>query len=276
MDRMKSDKPKRGFTLIELMVVICIVALLLGLLIPALGRMSKHSISVHCMSNLRTMTRAATLYAIEHDARFPPALLHGLDHDANTGDVRAWDYWKKPDGTIQPGLLWTYTDQPGKTLQCPGYIGPANWDGDPFTGYNYNTAFIAAEGRMAWGQPGGSEDFLTPKDNLDGKTSLGMAECRRTSTTALFGIGGWKNGANKFMRSPVNASPQDMSLCCAGTQGFHYGGSTNFACVDGHVERLSTPFRGQHFDSLPTSLSSLIEWPSNGFLSDDASRYDPR
>ena len=122
---------KRGFTLIELMVVICITALLLGLLIPAIGRMSEHSMSTHCMSNLRTMARAATLYAIEHEAEFPPALLHGLDHDANSGDVRAWDYWKRADGAIRPGLLWTYTDHPDKTLQCPGYEGPSNWNGDP-------------------------------------------------------------------------------------------------------------------------------------------------
>lgn len=267
---------KRGFTLIELMVVICITALLLGLLIPAIGRMSEHSMSTHCMSNLRTMARAATLYAIEHEAEFPPALLHGLDHDANSGDVRAWDYWKRADGTIRPGLLWTYTDHPDKTLQCPGYEGPSNWNGDPYTGYNYNTAFIAAEGRMPWGEPGGSDDFLTPKDNLEGRTSLGLAECRRTGTTALFGIGGWRNGANKFMRSPVNASPQDMSLACAGTQGFHYSGTTNFVCIDGHVERLSTPFKGRQFDSLPTSLTSQIDWPRNGFLSEDTSRYDPR
>ena len=64
----------RGFTLIELIVVICIIALLLGLLIPAIGRMSTHAMSTQCMNNLRTMARAATLYAIEHDAQFPRAL----------------------------------------------------------------------------------------------------------------------------------------------------------------------------------------------------------
>ena len=276
MDRMSRSNRQAGFTLIELMVVICLLGLLLGLAIPSIGKITTRSMSTTCMSNLRVMARAAMLYAIEHDARFPPALLYGLDDDANSGDVRAWDFWKRPDGTVLPGLLWTYTDEPDKTLQCPGYDGPSNWEGDPYTGYNYNTAFIAAESRLPWGEPGGSMDFLVPKDNLDGRTSLGLSDCRRTGTTALFGIGGWKNGANKFMRSPVNASPQDMSLCCGGTQGFHYDGRTNFVCIDGHVESLETPFRGKHYEALPLHMTSLIDWPNNGFLSDDAARYDPR
>lgn len=273
---MKRRHPPHGFSLLELMVVIAITATLAGLLIPALDRLSDQATRTRCLGNLRVMVRAAVLHAVQHDGQFPPALLYGLDRDANSGDVRAWDYWHKPDGTIEPGLLWSYTDHPGEVLECPGFLGPANWEGDPYTGYNYNVAFIAAEGRQPWGMPGGSEDFLVSKDNLDGDVSLSMAQCSRSSTTALFGVGAWRDGANKFMRSPVNASPQDMATACAGTQGFHYAGSTNFACVDGHVEGSNVPYRGQHFDELPASLSALVDWPRNGFLSNDARRYDPR
>lgn len=273
---MNSRRHIHGFTLIELMVTIVIVAILMGLLIAAVDRVGDRSLSAKCMNNLRIMATAAMLHAIEHKGDFPPALLYGLDDDANTGDVRAWDYWKTSDGTIRPGLLWTYTDLPGEVLQCPVYSGPSNWEDDPFTGYNYNTAFIAAESRQPWGLPGDSEDFLIEKDNLDGLTSLSLAECRRTGTTALFGIGAWRNGANKFMRSPVNASPQDMGMAYAGTQGFHHQGTTHFACIDGHVEVSKTPHRGANFDALPESLTSLMNWPSNGFLSENASRYDPR
>ncbi|MCH2161800.1 MAG: type II secretion system GspH family protein [Phycisphaerales bacterium] len=266
----------RGFSLLELMVVIAIIATLAGILVPAMGRLSGQAIRTRCQGNLRIMAKAAIVHAVQEKGQFPPGLLYGLDQDANSGDVRAWDYWRRSDGTVQPGLLWTYTDHPGKVLECPGFQGPANWEGDPFTGYNYNVAFLAAEGRQPWGEPGGSWDFLVAKDNLEGDVSLSISQCRRSSTTALFGIGAWRNGANKFMRSPVNASPQDMATAYAGTQGFHYAGSTNFACVDGHVEGSSTPCRGLHFDDLPGSMTDMVDWPRNGFLSNDASRYDPR
>ena len=273
---MTHDRTHRGFTLVELMVIIVILATLVGLLVPAVDRIGVQSQGVKCLSNLRVMAKAAMLHAIEHKGDLPPALLYGLDSNANSGDVRAWDYWRKPDGTVVPGLLWSYTDHPGEVLQCPGFTGASNWEDDPFTGYNYNTAFIAAEGRQPWGQPGGSQDFLVEKDNLDGDYALSLSQCRRTGTTAIFGVGGWSGGANKFMRSPVNASPQDMGLAYAGTQGFHYGGKTHFACIDGHVEIASAPCQGEHFDALPDSLTGLMDWPRNGFLSEDASRYDPR
>ena len=273
---MNRNRDIRGFTLIELMVTVVIVAILLGLLGPAVDRVTNRSMATTCMNNLRIMGRAAMLHALEHKGAFPPALLYGVDRNANSGDLRAWDYWRKPDGSIVPGLLWSYTDHPGEVLQCPVFSGPSNWEGDPFTGYNYNTAFIAAEGRQPWGLPGGSHDFLIEKDNLDGETALSLSQCARTGTTALFGIGSWRDGANKFMRSPVNASPQDMGLAYAGTQGFHHDGTTHFVCIDGHVEASKIPCRGDHFDALPDSMTSLMKWPDNGFLSEDASRYAPR
>ena len=52
----------KGFTLIELLVVIAIIALLMGVLLPALGKVKKLSRSEVCKSNLRSLQLGHTLY----------------------------------------------------------------------------------------------------------------------------------------------------------------------------------------------------------------------
>ena len=267
---------RRGVTVVELLVVVVATLSLMGILLPALVRVDTSALQMRCQSNLRVMSQASMLYSINYRGHFPPAVLYGTDEDANRGDVRGWDFWKQSGGLISPGLLWTFTDHPGEVLSCPGFPGLEGNQGEPHTGYNYNTAFIAAEGRRPWGLEGGSWDFIIEKDNLDGQTALTLAECRRPASVALFGLGAYRDGANKFMRSPVNASPQDMSLAHAGTQGFHYGGQSHFVCIDGHLESTATAHRGELFDELPSSMTEVMGWPNNGFLSADSDRYDPR
>ena len=71
--------PQRaGFTLIELLVVMAIIAVLAGMLLPALGRARGRARQVHCLSNMRQIGVAMKMYADEHAARLPgPG--HGLD-----------------------------------------------------------------------------------------------------------------------------------------------------------------------------------------------------
>lgn len=61
-----------GFTLIELLVVISIVALLIALLLPALGHARQAENSMQCLSNLRQIGISLTLYLAEYESKLPP------------------------------------------------------------------------------------------------------------------------------------------------------------------------------------------------------------
>jgi prepilin-type N-terminal cleavage/methylation domain-containing protein len=60
-----------GFTLIELLVVISIIALLMAVLLPALGRARKQARAVACQANLRQWGLALNLYAQDNEGRLP-------------------------------------------------------------------------------------------------------------------------------------------------------------------------------------------------------------
>ncbi len=251
---------RRAFTLVEALVAIAVIALLVGLLAPALSSVGANSRSLRCQSNLRQMAAAAHNYAALYEA-FPPALLY----ERRSGTIHrvAWDWVTSfNDELISPGPLWSFTNNPGDVQQCPDFHGSATYSSDPHTGYNYNTSYIGAESPSMF-LPGWSH----------ARRGVPPHACSRGDRCAMFGDGGWKSGANKFMRAPLQQE-WSLDVLYGGGQAFRHMHSTNIAFVDGHIGAANTPHKGKH--ATQELLDQIMDFPRNGFLSDDDSFYNPR
>lgn len=239
---------KKGFTLVELLVVLAILGLLASLLFPALGEALGGGKNAQCINNLRQMGVAAATYAANHNGSYPPAYVL----DQPQGLRREWDV-TMINGRAQPGLLWEGQGD-AKVQQCPGFSGYGNTE-SPFTGYNYNSSYV-----------GGYQLIKSDGDIAREVKSATVDRIQNPSECALFGDGEFASGANKFMRSPQRGDLDiDLSASTAGTQGFRHNHRTNVAFADGHVASFSQGF---------ASAGSTSEKLEFGFLSPDNRLYD--
>ena len=121
-------RPKKplAFTLIELLVVIAVVAVLMGLLLPALSRAREQGKRVTCFHNAKTLLMGWIMYCDEYQGKMPSAEASDL---ASTDSNAVWV--RKPPGltpvdtaledqieSIKQGVLYKYVGDV-KVYRCP-------------------------------------------------------------------------------------------------------------------------------------------------------------
>jgi prepilin-type processing-associated H-X9-DG protein len=222
-----------GLTLVELLVVIGVITVLIGVLMPVLGRVRAHALSVKCSANLRSIGQALAMYTQQYG--YYPGMAAGAAG--------------LPDSAVWPVRLRPFLGGSRDVFHCPAQDERSRWTRDgpapvvpaagAFVAYGYEPGepLLHAGARFSYGYNGGG---------VTGRTGLGFW----VSDTVPEGYGLVR--ANR-VRQPTEMiaitdstcdGVQDYFTAGAGAQymwpgmvhpAAAHGGGANVLFCDGHV-----------------------------------------
>ena len=216
---MNIPRASAGFTLLELLVVVAIIAIVAALTFSGVKSARESSAAAKCLGNLRSLAEANMRYAAEHDGQFCFA-------QEKTNTIRWHGSRKAVTTKFDPtqGPLAPYLGRDGSVKECPSFKQFVSGE-DSFEngsgGYGYNAVYIGG----------------TPRDKWNGERIANVARPERTlmfADTALARADGVQEYpyAEPYQWVTPNgrlAGPLSPSVH------FRHRGAANIVWCDGHA-----------------------------------------
>jgi prepilin-type processing-associated H-X9-DG protein/prepilin-type N-terminal cleavage/methylation domain-containing protein len=249
---MRRETAAPGFSVVELLVVLAIVAVLTLLVATASQQVMERAESAACVRNLQQVAGAALAYAAEHDGMLPAAQdptnrlrWHGVRESENV----AFD--------PREGPLVPYLGKDGRIKQCPALKrvlkGSASFE-EGAGGYGYNATYLG----------GTPADPFTP-------SSLAVIENARRTLMFADTAFGRRDGLQEYpFAEPWRAVDRMGNLrgALAPSVHFRHGGMANVAWADGGVtQEAPTRLGGKNYyggDSAKLRLGWVGDEQKNG------------
>ena len=231
--KQRQGKKRKNFTLIELLVVIAVIAILAGMLLPALGSAKNKGIGASCLSRLKQIGTADAMYAADFDF-YAPIKVSMMKTDGPTWfgkGVKSGTFDYTQDGYLTPYIKKAGLDQTAQSqissniFFCPDpwiqdYMSKGGYKADsaPPGGYGANNSIHGWE--LGMGRPGSKSTLVRP------------GKLKKPSSIVSYG-----DAAGKAMSSTplseANFKPLHTIDEC--NTHFRHGKTANIAWADGHA-----------------------------------------